>query len=298
MSHRRFAITIWKENFNDVKFDKSKVKFLILGKEICPSTKRLHLQGYVETWKKIRQTGLKKIFGENSMHIKQAMTDRATNVNYCKKDGDFFVFNEVTTLMEELEIIISNGTDEYKLMKCHPEIYKDHYDLYLRMKKTIQDRNNEIEFDRYWKEFKLTPLQEILYKKIKEINDVRKIIWIYDKKGNSGKSTLCNYINAIDKNSIILNNAKSSDIAYTYNGESLVLFDIPRTLEGKVNYNILENLKNCRLLSTKYKTVTKKFKCPTVVVFANFKPELEKLSNDRWHIITIMGNAILTNAKW
>lgn len=298
MSARKFTITIFNKKIDEVKFDKSKVKYCILGTEICPKTKKLHLQGYVETWKKIRPTGLKKIYNDNTMHIEFAQASKEDNINYCKKDGNFIIFNDVKNIMEQLEELIMNDIDDYKLMKCYPELYKDHYELYKRMKDTIINKQNEIKFNEYWKDFKLNIVQQSIYNTVMEIKKnkdmIRKVIWIYDKKGNCGKSTLCNYINANHKDSIILNNAKSSDLAYIYNGENIVMFDIPRTLEGKVNYNIMENLKNCRLLSTKYKTTNKKFICPTIIVFANFEPELDKLSMDRWHIITVNNNVLIT----
>lgn len=297
MSHRRFAVTIWKDDRKDITYDSSKVKFLILGKEICPKTKKVHYQGYVETWKKIRMIAVKKIFNDNTMHVSQARDDRATNVNYCKKDKDYIIFNEEICLVEKLSQYVKDDYSDYDLLTKDPETYKNHLDLFRNIKITIEEDKRVNDFINQWDKFELNGMQFLMLNCIEKHNDVRKVIWFYDKVGNSGKSTLCNYLYA-KKKCIILNNAKSSDIAYVYNGEPLVLFDIPRNLEGKINYSIIENLKNGRIFSTKYKGKIKFFKCPTIVVFANFLPEFSSLSSDRWCALEISGNVILHKVKW
>lgn len=47
---------------------------------------------------------------------------------------------------------------------------------------------------------------------------------------------------------------KANDIRYLYNGEEIVLFDIPRTNDYGFNYNgVIEEIKNGRVKSAKYK---------------------------------------------
>lgn len=298
MSHRRFAITIYNKDLKTVEYDKTKIKYAILGLETCPTTKRVHIQGYIETFKKVRPTAIKKYFNDNTIHIKPAIADREHNRNYCKKEGQYIEHNYIESVTETIIRMVNLNYTDMMILKEYPEIYEKHYDLYQRIKKTITDEKNKLEFDLYWKDFKLNELQENIYKLIKNNNDVRKILWFYDIIGNRGKSTLCNYILANMENVIILNNAKNADIAYIYNNEELMLFDFPRTLEDKVNYTVLENFKNCRILNTKYKVIIKYFKCPKIVVFANFKPDITKLSKDRWNIYKILKGSNMPMLDW
>lgn len=298
MSRRRFAVTIWKDDLKSLVYDNSKIRYAIFGLEKCPTTKKVHIQGYIETFKKIRYNAVKKIFNDKTMHVGNAIADRKDNINYCKKDGNYIEFNESENLTETITRLVNEQYTDMKLLTEHPEIYHKNYDLYCRIKKTIEDDRSRTKFINYWKEYKLNKTQEYMYRIIKDSKDVRKIIWFYDEKGNSGKSTLCNYILATMDNIIILNNAKNSDIAYIYNNEKLILFDFPRTLEDKVNYTVIENLKNCRILNTKYHVHNKFFECPTIVVFANFKPDKTKLSKDRWAIYKIAPGIAMPVLDW
>lgn len=116
----------------------------------------------------------------------------------------------------------------------------------------------------------------------------RKILWIYDKKGGMGKSTLTNYM--IDNNdAFFCNNGATKDISYAYNYEKTVIFDLPRSTidtDGKdwTPYRTMEMFKDGRLFSSKYQSKMKRFSPCKVVVFANFKPDRKQLTEDRWQV--------------
>lgn len=63
------------------------VTFIVAGREICPKTKKIHWQGYVETNKRIRFKVLKEILGRTA-HIEKARKCALANIKYCLKDGD------------------------------------------------------------------------------------------------------------------------------------------------------------------------------------------------------------------
>ena len=65
-----------------------------------------------------------------------------------------------------------------------------------------------------------------------------------------------------------------------------VVFDVPRSCR-KISYATIEGVKNGKLFSGKYEGVTLQFAPMPVVVFANFEPETNGLSRDRWNIIRI-----------
>ena len=69
------------------------------------------------------------------------------------------------------------------------------------------------------------------------------------------------------------------------------LFDVGKgaTFED-VNYDVLEKIKNGRIVADKYNTAELKFKTPNIgSVFSNEKPDTEKLSKDHWKIFKILG---------
>lgn len=110
--------------------------------------------------------------------------------------------------------------------------------------------------------------------------DKRKIYWFWEEIGNIGKSELCKYI-YINYKCAFFTNAKTADIAYAYNGEPIVIFDLPRTTEDYFNFNAIEQLKNGMLFSSKYESGAKVFNRPHIIVFANWEPTNASLSKDR-----------------
>lgn len=117
--------------------------------------------------------------------------------------------------------------------------------------------------------------------------DYRTIYWIWDQKGNVGKSAFSKYC-AIKHGATVVNNGSFSDLAYVIPEQpKLVIFDLPRTVEGRVNYSAIEAIKNGLIFSAKYESRTKIFNPPHVIIFANFKPDEEAMSKDRWQIIEL-----------
>jgi len=117
----------------------------------------------------------------------------------------------------------------------------------------------------------------------------REINWVYDPKGNKGKSRLC--ANLLLEHKAILLRGKASDMAYMYNNNPVVVFDIPRTQfneDGRYMHAIYETaecLKNGVIVSTKYESKMKLFTVPHVIVFSNMLPDMNAWSPDRYNII-------------
>lgn len=82
------------EEVNDILSWSSKssinyCKYIIFGKEICPTTGTPHLQGYLKWGKKKRFTELKKINPRISW--KAAKGNKDANNLYCDKDRDYYI---------------------------------------------------------------------------------------------------------------------------------------------------------------------------------------------------------------
>uniref|UniRef100_A0A0L8I7L6 Helicase superfamily 3 single-stranded DNA/RNA virus domain-containing protein n=1 Tax=Octopus bimaculoides TaxID=37653 RepID=A0A0L8I7L6_OCTBM len=124
--------------------------------------------------------------------------------------------------------------------------------------------------------------QQELLDELQNEPDQRKIIWYSDPIGNSGKTYLSRYLQTLD--GIRFENGRSLDIKFMYNGQRIVIFDLTRSQEQHINYEVMESVKNGLICSCKYVSVTKSFEIPHVVVFANYDPDQTKMSADRWDI--------------
>lgn len=116
-----------------------------------------------------------------------------------------------------------------------------------------------------------------------EEQNKRTVRWVWDKDGNKGKSVLTDWL-IDEKNAFFCEGGQYKDIAYAYQNQEYVVFDLPRTNEDFVPYKAIESLKNGRMFSSKYTSCMKRFKPAKVIIFANFPPNEAKLSKDRWSI--------------
>lgn len=127
----------------------------------------------------------------------------------------------------------------------------------------------------------------------------RKVYWVFDQRGGQGKTDLCSYLDTLlfpdtcitiaatgslrDINDVMRNWINANKYP------DIVLIDLPRTFEERDSiYTIVESMKNGRLTCTKYKGDTIKFFPPHVIIFANWLPDCNKLSRDRWVIMKLV----------
>lgn len=116
--------------------------------------------------------------------------------------------------------------------------------------------------------------------------DQRSIYWYWEPIGSRGKSVFTKHL-CIHYEVAFMQSAKKADIAYAYNNQPIVIFNIPREKEDVMSYDALESLKDGLMFSAKYESTAKIFNCPHVIVFANFPPDESKLSTDRWKIVRL-----------
>jgi len=65
--------------------DKTRIKYIIFQEEICPESKRDHLQGYVEFKDKVSLKTAKSILGDPQMHLEVRMGTQTQAIEYCRK---------------------------------------------------------------------------------------------------------------------------------------------------------------------------------------------------------------------
>uniref|UniRef100_UPI00404745CB hypothetical protein n=1 Tax=Aliarcobacter sp. TaxID=2321116 RepID=UPI00404745CB len=138
------------------------------------------------------------------------------------------------------------------------------------------------------KENKLRPFQKEILNRIKNKPDDRKIYWFYEEEGAVGKTALAKHI-CMNYNALYVS-GKCADIKFGVvdflkeKELDVCLFAFPRTYEDYVSYEALESIKDGIFYSGKYESGMVMFNSPHIIIMANFAPNLDKLSKDRWVI--------------
>lgn len=138
----------------------------------------------------------------------------------------------------------------------------------------------------------LYPYQQAIYELCLKKPDDRSIYWFWEPTGNVGKTALIKFLIGKFKNNIhYCSGGKANDICHQINNMSddckFFIMNLPRSAEGKVSYNAIEQVKDGLTSSSKYEGGFKIFNPPQVFIFANFPPEKRHLSEDRWNIYEI-----------
>lgn len=136
----------------------------------------------------------------------------------------------------------------------------------------------------------LRPWQEQALEIVRQQDD-RKVMWITDSEGNNGKTKLCKEL-ALHHKAAVFNNAGKKDLAFAYDDQEIVAFNLTRTTEERVNYEAIESLKDGIMFSAKYESETKVFNSPQLVVMSNYPPDFSAMSQDRWDTYELRAGAL------
>lgn len=137
-------------------------------------------------------------------------------------------------------------------------------------------------------EFVPNAFQQAMIEELKQEPHPRHIYWVYDAVGHSGKSRLLKHL-ACEMDAIELG-GREVDIAFGYNGQRIVCFDIPRPTPINTYSDAFicaERLKNGGIFSTKFFSKFKRFNPPHVVFFSNSPPPEGLWTKDRLQLITL-----------
>lgn len=108
----------------------SLIKYMCIGEEICPKTKKIHYQGYMELNKPSRISGLKKIFKTTHFECRKGTQQQA--IDYCSKDGKFRAWGAPAIQGKRSDIDnlwsdIKNGRDLKYIADNHPILFLKYY---------------------------------------------------------------------------------------------------------------------------------------------------------------------------
>jgi ribosomal protein L32 len=266
--------------------------YLIAGKEVCPTTGTPHLQGYVVLKQDQRMSAMKKLNPRAHWKIADGSTEQ--NFVYCSKDGDY---KEVGTKpladkarariageankrrFDDYRQSVISGASKIELAELYGDItakyprYADH----LRM---IYAGSDCVKIDNphAWQK----AIMDIVDGPVHD----RKVMWVVDREGGKGKTHLAKHF-VSQKGAIYFTGGKVSDCLYAWLGQSPVIFDFSRDQSERIQYGLIEQIKNGLVFSHKFESQMKSFKAPHVVCFSNFMPDQSKLSADRWHIMDL-----------
>lgn len=283
-----------KELFQSLLKDK-KLKYITYGFEIGTKNKVPHIHALLmykacKTWNTI-----KKLFPRADIRIPR---DVAAVKIYCQKDGDYKEAGKAPLSRKEAgsKGAKSGHTKIQELIlegKTYLQIFDEIGDQAIRYKRAIEQTIGLKKVQKEKDEAKLALLkaklrdwqQQVL--ELLEKQDERKVLWIYDPEGNHGKTWLAKYLLAT-KDAMYVDNSKKADAAYAWEGQDYIVFDFTRQQEEHINYGTIEGLKNGIIFSSKYESTTKFTKQTIkIIVMANWKPNVNALSMDRWQMIQL-----------
>lgn len=147
----------------------------------------------------------------------------------------------------------------------------------------------------------LRPWQEHLTSVLEQKPDPCKILWVWDQVGGQGKTTMCKHLLTLSGNNyyVLRTSGGRKDfgtlvktaIDSGWTGHCII-FDLPRSAVTDEIYEPLEQVKDGLITATKYQGGTIIIPTPHVVVFANFLPEVGRLSAYKWELLKLQDGHI------
>lgn len=154
---------------------------------------------------------------------------------------------------------------------------------YLEAYKYKVQSEKHIEYQNSFKDAPLNEFQIEWWRRL-QIQDNRRILWICDYDGGMGKSWFGKWLRVNHGAERMLLNNKA--VHFMWGGSEYVYVNITRSYEEYVSYSSLEDLKDGEMISPKYQGRNVMYHPAKVIVFANFYPNTNAMTKDRWEIIT------------
>jgi len=224
--------------------------------EICPTTKRPHLQGFIAFKSKGRPM---TVFGIPAIHWDKCKGSAKQNLEYCSKcceNGKPMTF--VYGILPKTKLRVIKELKPWQT-SCVGLIDMEYIEQNDRSINWVIDRQGGAGKTAFCK-YMTTIEKQLLIITGGGYKDIACCLKLYMENED-----------------------------FDINDRTVVFFNIPRDSDdnGMISYKALESLKDGLITSTKYESSTMVFNSPVVWVFSNNLPEIEKLSQDRWKLWTI-----------
>nr|QKV51246.1 putative replication associated protein [Crucivirus sp.] len=274
-----------------------------IGKQGTP-----HLQGFfcfdkLKSFKQVKEMINKRVW------FSQMKKPIEASLKYCSKDKGTIYLGEVPMSQKEkgthgikgkesgkdapdiwADILtdIKKGISRKELMEKYMSIYAVYH---AGIEKYIEMFTPRVPFNIEKTHESFYPWQRQLLDIIDLKADARSVIWIYSKRGNTGKTAMFKHLLCMNETFEPFMNATSRDLSCAWKGGDAI-FDLARDDGGvPMNYAFMEMIKNGYAFSAKYDSKCKKALDMTkerfVICFSNSRPDVSKLSIDRWAIFRI-----------
>lgn len=281
-------------------FVESQMEYLVFGLEVCPETGNYHYQCFVQFFNKKTYNAGRKFFpgtATNAFKERYKGSTPQQAADYCKKDGQWKEFGTLRTskqgqrtdlTMVSNRILAGEALKDLMIDEECMETIARHMQYFQTIANDYRTGAGLSALKARLAGITLRPWQQGIADLVDNDPDPRHVYWYWSEGGAVGKTTIADYLLAF-KGAALFTHGKVSDIAHAYNLEPVVIFDLARSQEDKLDgvYMCLENFKNGRFFSPKYNSTTKLFPPTHVFVFANFPPDTAKLSQDRWKIVKL-----------
>lgn len=254
---------------------------------------RIHIQGYSEWATPIRLiTVLTRIPCLLGSHFELPNGNRTQCRDYCRKArtqvsepvevGDWDAGGQGhRSDMDGLLEAVREGKSDHDIAMEYPKGFLLYGQKIQQLRAALKEKPSD-------SAFQPKPWQQELIDRIKAPADDRTIIWVLDSRGGQGKSRLARHLYC--EYGACLLSGRLADMAYMYQGERVVVFDITRAAAEHSDhlYSMAEAIKNRTVISTKYMSTTKY--CTEdvhVIFFSNSRPQEGKWSEDRVTLINL-----------
>lgn len=269
------------------------VTYGIFGREVGESGTP-HLQGFVILGRSRRLSFLRRKFQAHWTRRHSNSTNEQAR-DYCKKDGDFEEFGEFPVSQQgrrsDLQSLI-DWADAFTIANnrppSSPDIAKHRPEAYLRYPRfralcAHRAPRRQLEFG------EPNEWQLDLAEYISNDADDRSVRFVIDPEGGKGKTWFCRWMLTNHEDVQILGVGRASDIANMVDDtKRIFLFNVARGQMEYLSYQILEALKDRLLISGKYHGRTMVWSTNVhVVVLGNEEPNYDKMTADRYDVITI-----------
>lgn len=290
MANRSYCFTLHTEE--EPTFDGDIHRYLVYQRERCPTTGKLHWQGYCELFNPRKIPGFQKsIHPSEKFHVEKRRGTPQEARAYCMKEESRV---EGTEPIEHGVFGTKQGsrsdlTDAVAALKTGgmKRVAEEHPEAYVRFHKGFQALQKEL------REVYVEPKPAKWRKWQKHILDIidgpvhdKQITWVCDYKGDAGKTLLTRYLMS-NAGALYLAGATLKDAAFAFNGQKIIIFDVPRDAMEHLNYGLIEKIKDGVVFSGKYEPEQKIYAKPHVFVFANQKADWSRFTVSRKNEIII-----------
>lgn len=268
-------------------------RFAVWQLEAGDENGNLHIQAYIEFHRAVRRSTICAWFDNQGWPRPHAETRRGTRdqaKEYCEKEetrvagpwsrGNFEEGGQGrrNDIHDAVAALKEGGIKR---------VVQEHATVFVKFHRGLQALATALDEAPRDAAFQPRRWQQFLINKFAVPADDRTIYWVFDAEGGKGKSRLARHL-VCEHNAIMLE-GKIQDMAYMYEKQRIVIFDISRAQAEKSEhlYSFAEKLKNGMIVSTKYESKQKIFTPPHVVFFSNSLADVGMWSADRCKIIDL-----------